>query len=153
MDLPRVQEVVMRRYLVVANQTLWSEPLLEWLRERAAEGPCLFHVVVPVTHPLGSWTEAVVRRQAEEHLAEALERFREMGAEVTGEVGDVSPFRAVDDVLIRESFDEVVVSTLPPGPSRWLKLDAVHRIRLAHPKLAVTHLIAARRLVSPGANH
>lgn len=139
----------MRRYLVVANQTLDSEALWEWLRTRAADGPCAFHVLVPVTHPSGSWTESGVRRQAEERLGEALTRVAELGAEVTGEVGDVSPFRAVDDVLIREQFDEVVVSTLPPGPSRWLKLDAVHRIRLAHPTVPVSHVVAERQLAEP----
>ncbi len=90
-----------------------------------------------------------MRRQAEERLGEALTRFAELGADVTGEVGDVSPFRAVDDVLIREQFDEVVVSTLPPGPSRWLKLDAVHRIRLAHPTVPVSHVVAERQLAEP----
>jgi hypothetical protein len=140
----------MRRYLVVANQTLGSEALLEWLRAQVEEGPCWFHVVVPVTHPSGSWTEVGVHREAERRLAEAIPWFEELGAKVTGEVGDVSPFRAVDDVLIRESFDEVVVSTLPHGVSRWLRLDAVHRIRLAHPGLPVSHVVAARRLVSPG---
>lgn len=141
----------MPRYLVVANQTLDSDALWEWLRSRAVEGPCAFHVLVPVTHPHGSWTESGVRRQAEERLSDALPRFAELGADVTGEVGDVSPFRAVDDVLIRERFDEVVVSTLPPGPSRWLKLDAVHRIRLAHPNVPVGHVVAERELVAPRA--
>jgi hypothetical protein len=108
----------MRRYLVVANQTLDSDALREWLEARTSEGPCTFHVVVPVTHPHSSWTESGVRRLAEERLREALTRFAELGAEVTGEVGDVSPFRAVDDVLIRENFDEVVVSTLPQDPAR-----------------------------------
>jgi GABA permease len=139
----------MRRYLVVANQTLDSDALRAWLEARTSEGPCAFHVVVPVTHPHSSWTESGVRRLAEERLREALTRFAELGAEVTGEVGDVSPFRAVDDVLIRENFDEVVVSTLPPGPSRWLKLDAVNRIRLAHPDLPVWHVVAERQLVAP----
>jgi GABA permease len=139
----------MRRYLVVANQTLDSDALREWLQIRTAEGPCAFHILVPVTHPSGSWTESSVRRQAEERLNEAMPHFAELGAEVTGEIGDVSPFRAVDDVLIREQFDEVVVSTLPPGPSRWLKLDTVHRIHLAHPNVPVWHVVAERRLVGP----
>jgi GABA permease len=138
----------MRRYLVVANQTLDSDALWEWLETRAREGPTAFHLLVPVTHPSGSWTESGVRREATDRLAEAQARFARLGAEVTGEVGDVSPFRAVDDVLIRESFDEVVVSTLPPGPSRWLKLDAVNRIRLAHPHLPVSHVMATRPLAA-----
>jgi GABA permease len=142
----------MRRYLVVANQTLDSDALWDWLVSRVKEGPSALHVLVPVTHPSGSWTDTSVCRQAEERLREAEAHFAGLGAaEVTGEVGDVSPFRAVDDVLIREEFDEIVVSTLPPGPSRWLKLDAVHRIRVAHPDVPVSHVIATRPLVGPRA--
>jgi hypothetical protein len=38
-----------RRYLVVANQTLGGDQLLEQLRERMEAGPCHFHVLVPAT--------------------------------------------------------------------------------------------------------
>jgi GABA permease len=141
----------MRRYLVVANQTLDSDALWDWLESRVKEGPSALHILVPVTHPSGSWTDMSVWRQAEERLREAKSHFAPLGAEVTGEVGDVSPFRAVDDVLMREQFDEMVVCTLPPGPSRWLKLDAVHRIRLTHPNIPLSHVIATRRLVGPRA--
>src|SRR5512132_2455614 len=37
----------MRRYLVVANQTLGGEELWEAIRERMASGDCHFHLVVP----------------------------------------------------------------------------------------------------------
>ena len=39
----------MRRYLVVANQTLGVEELWEVIRERVARGDCHFHLVVPAT--------------------------------------------------------------------------------------------------------
>jgi hypothetical protein len=39
----------MRRYLVVANQTLGGEELLAAIRERIAGGECHFHLVVPAT--------------------------------------------------------------------------------------------------------
>jgi hypothetical protein len=39
----------MRRYLVVANQTLGGEELWELIRERVARGDCHFHLVVPAT--------------------------------------------------------------------------------------------------------
>src|SRR5437762_6820705 len=39
------------------------------------------------------------------------------------------PALAVEDVLLRgETFDAIVLSTLPPGPSRWLRLDLPHRL-------------------------
>jgi hypothetical protein len=40
---------MVRRYLVVANQTLGGDQLLEKLRERMEAGPCHFHVLVPAT--------------------------------------------------------------------------------------------------------
>ena len=48
----------MRRYLVVAHQTLGSPELLEAMRDQLAEGPCTFHLVVPEYHGGGlTWSE------------------------------------------------------------------------------------------------
>jgi hypothetical protein len=38
-----------RRYLVVANQTLGGEELWGAIRERIAGGDCHFHLLVPAT--------------------------------------------------------------------------------------------------------
>ena len=43
----------MRRYLVVANQTLLGDRLLSRVGECLAAGPCQFHLVVPATHAPG----------------------------------------------------------------------------------------------------
>ena len=67
----------MRRYLVVAHQTLGSPELLEAMRDRLAEGPCTFHLLVPEYHG-GSgltWTEGKVRAEAIQHLEEGRLRF------------------------------------------------------------------------------
>jgi hypothetical protein len=135
----------MRRYLVVAHQTLGSTELLEAMRDRLAEGPCTFHLVVPEYHG-GSgltWTEGKVRAEAERQLEEARLRFTAEGIPVTGEVGDASPVEAVQSVLSREgqgSFDAIIVSTLPHGVSKWLRLDAPSRIQ-RHSELPVTHVV------------
>jgi hypothetical protein len=136
----------MRRYLVVANQTLGGGHLLSLLRE-LGEKPSTFHVLVPATPPVEHpWTEAEASAIARRRLEIALERFRKVGLEVTGEVGDARPLQAIDDVLDRESFDEIVLSTLPPRLSRWLKLDLVHRVEAAY-RLPVRHVISARERV------
>lgn len=125
----------MRRYLVVANQTLLGERLLAEIRSRLAAGPCQFHLVVPATHAKDHavWTEGHDRVIAGGRLTEALERFRAEGAVVYGEVGDASPLEAIGDVVRREPpFDTVIVSTLPPGISRWIKQDLPHRIERAY---------------------
>src|SRR5438128_12664608 len=134
----------MRRYLVVANQTLGGEHLAEKVRECMAAGDAQFHILVPASHPEHlTWTEGQARAVAKQHLDEALARFRELGAVADGEVGDDSPLRAIDDVLRRESFDEIILSTLPPGPSRWLKQDLPHRVVRTF-NLPVTHIVAMR---------
>jgi len=121
----------MRRYLVVANQTLLAERLLAEIRGRLAAGPCQFHLVVPATHAKDHmvWTEGHDWVLAQRRLTVALEHFRAEGVDIDGEVGDASALDAVGDVLRREPpFDEVLLSTLPPGLSRWINQDLPHRI-------------------------
>lgn len=66
-----------------------------------------------------------------------------------GEVGDPRPLQAIDDVLLRgERFDGIVLSTLPPGISRWLRLDLPHRVE-AQLGLPVTHLVGEPEPAAP----
>ena len=137
----------MRRYLVVANQTLASHHLLEHLRHCHAAGPSWFFVLVPATPiPIqvvpGDGDAALLARR---RLEAALARFRGEGVSAVGAVGDPSPLRAVTDALRQESFDEIVLSTLPPGTSRWLVEDLPSRLGRAT-GLSVTHLVAADQL-------
>jgi hypothetical protein len=121
----------MRSYLIVANQTLTSESLRDAIAARLAEGPVLTHVVVPLS-PVGgrlTWDEHASRDVAQERLDEVLDRLRAMGAEADGEVGDRDPVMAVRDALRHREVDEVIVSTLPKGLSRWLGEDVPSRLR------------------------
>jgi hypothetical protein len=132
----------MRRYLVVGNQTLRSARLLRELRTLTAVGPCSFHLVVPATNPHAHafWTEGEAHAVALDRLGEAIAHFAERGIVVTGHVGDGNPIAAVTDALLRDEFDAVVVSTLPPGLSRWIHQDLPRRLerRMALP---VRHVI------------
>jgi nucleotide-binding universal stress UspA family protein len=133
----------MRRYLVVANQTLGGEHLAMKVKELLAEGPCRFHVLVPATVPSDHavYTEGQAEALAKQRLDDALARFRDMGAEADGEVGDASPFEAIADTLREEEdFDAIVLSTLPVGASRWLKQDLPHRVERSF-GLPVTHIV------------
>jgi len=132
----------MRRYLVVANRTLGGNHLTAKVRECLAAGPSEFHVLVPASHNSHdfTWTEGTDRAAAEARLAEAMARFRTLGAVVTGEVGDTNPMEAIGDVMRRESFDEIILSTLPPGVSRWLGQDLPTRVRKQH-RLPVQHIV------------
>ena len=135
----------MRRYLVVANQTLAGVQLLSALRDLHGHGPCSFHVVVPATPPSDhSWTEGEARHAARERLESAMARLASEGLEVTGEVGDEHPMEAVQDILLRgQNFDAIVVSTLPPGRSRWLKRDLPRRLE-ATTGIRVIHVVGQR---------
>ena len=104
--------------LVVANITAGSDELLDCLRDRAAQGACRFTLVMPA-----SGADAPAR------LDEALDRLRAAGLEnVEGRVGDPDPVVAVMDIWDPMKFDEIIVSTLPTGSSRWLGLDLPHRL-------------------------
>ena len=133
----------MRRYLVVANQTLMSEELRAAVRERLGSPPCRFHVVVPATPARDqlSWTEGAARVVARDRLEEALAWLHTEGAITTGSIGDADPVLAVLDALPRDGFDEIVVSTLPPGLSRWIRQDLPHRLA-RRTELPVFHVVA-----------
>jgi cell pole-organizing protein PopZ len=133
---------VTRRYLVVANQTLGGEHLTETVRECLATGSARFHVLVPATQPRDHavWTEGEARALADRRLEAALGRFRKLGADVGGEVGDERPLQAIADVVQEQEFDEIILSTLPPGLSRWLRQDLPHRVERQF-DLPVRHVI------------
>jgi len=140
------KEVVrVHRYLVVANQTLGGEPLLARIRELARVGPCGFHVIVPATPPHDhAWTEGEARGVARTRLDAALRRLAEIGAEADGEVGDASPMLAIEDAIRdRGPFEAIVLSTLPPGISRWLKIDLPSRVEAAF-GIRVIHVVGER---------
>jgi len=133
----------MWRCLVVANRTLASPALVDELLARKSEGDCAFHLVVPASHASlhGMWTEGQARVEASRALEQGLERLKEQGIDATGEVGDEDPVLAIGDALLGAHFDEIVVSTLPPGASRWLKRDLPNRVRRRY-RIPVTHVVA-----------
>ena len=121
----------MRTHFVIANQTLASDALQCAIAERIDVGPAWFHVVVPAT-PVGhalTWNEGESMRAARERLEAILAWLRERGAEADGEIGDRDPVAAVRDALRRRPADEIILSTLPPGISRWLGQDVPSRLR------------------------
>jgi hypothetical protein len=170
-----------RRYLVVANQTLGGEELWAAIRERLAVGDCHFHLLVPATPATqldpgasaevaetGGAGEAgdagldrrtarqlledelddaearergedLGRRLARQRMRQQLDRMRELGASVSGEIGVADPVDAVRVVLHRWEFDEVILSTLPGRRSRWLAADLPTKIRRGA-KLPVTQI-------------
>jgi hypothetical protein len=104
--------------LVVANVTASSDELIAAMGERSEKGACKFTLLLPA-----SGAEARTRLEA------ALERMRAAGLEnVSGRVGDPDPVVAVMEAWDPMEFDEILVSTLPTGSSRWLGLDLPRRL-------------------------
>jgi hypothetical protein len=121
----------MASYLIVGNQTLPSETLRDAVVDRRRRGSAEFYVVVPSTPPGKgfTWDEDESRRHAAERLEAYLHTLRDDGIEAAGEVGDRDPINAVRDALRGRQVDEIILSTFPPGISRWLGQDVPSRLR------------------------
>jgi hypothetical protein len=109
--------------LVVANVTADAPELLQALDERAGRDTCQFTLLVPA--PAGG---KAGREAAGVRLEAALEKMREQGLEVEGQIGDQDPIIAVHEMWDPKRFDEIVVSTLPTGSSKWLQVDLPRRV-------------------------
>ena len=116
--------------LVVANRTLPGQELAAAVRERVAEGERTFYVLVPLTPvPHGAvWDEQESAEAARGRLAAFLGVLRHQGVEAEGEIGDRDPLQAIRDVLRARAVDEIILSTLPAGISRWLQMDVPSRL-------------------------
>jgi len=160
----------MTRYLVIANQTLGGEELLRVVAERMARGGASFHVLVPGTAPrelvwAGAYDAFLAAEGfvppvtvtdedgdlddddddglavARERLQTALARLHSLGAVADGEVGDPDPVLAICQALEKEHFDEVILSTLPAGISKWIAMDLPSRVA-RKVDVPVTHIQA-----------
>jgi hypothetical protein len=134
--------------LVVAHQTAATPGLLDAVRSRAARGPATFHLVVPqqahgmhkVVDPQDAGAD-----EAQLVLDAALPKLSDAaGQEVTGSVGDAEPLMAIQDAVNLGHYDEIIISTLPLGISRWVKLDLISKARGLG--LPVTHVAATSKV-------
>jgi hypothetical protein len=134
-------EAASHRVLVVANRTAATPSLIETVRNKAAERPCSFTLLIPNEPRKGGadWT-----------LETALPLLeRAAGAPVEGIVGEEGPFEAVSSALRDRGFDEVIISTLPERVSEWLRRDLPHRI--ARLGVAVTTVSQSEQRGAPAA--
>jgi hypothetical protein len=139
-------------YLIVANQTLGGAELGNAIRERIDRGDARFRVVVPLTEPREESPSYLPadpiygipdrppqaspdlgegRRRSQHRCDRLLEAIRTAGGSAEGYVGDPDPYDAACQALEADGIDEVIVSTLPPGMSRWMRMDLPSRISRA----------------------
>jgi hypothetical protein len=140
----------MRRYLIVANQTLGGRELGEEIRKRVAEGDSSFYVLVPNTRaahyhvvpaaggfvPMpsmatsygGPETDEEATEEARERLSRMLARLADLGVQADGQLGSPDPLEAIAEAVRGRAFDEVIVATLPKRVSRWLGSDVPQQV-------------------------
>ncbi len=129
--------------LVVANQTLGGAALSAHLRRLIdADRNTHFVVVVPVPTPvvdvggaMGAMSGVtVIDPDLQDHLGDVARKrlhtvlvwLRDAGVTAEGSiVGD--PMSAMEEAVAAQTFDEIVISTLPAHISRWLRQDLTHR--------------------------
>ena len=145
--IPLKRVVSMRKYLVVANQTLHRAELQEELRKRINAGSCSFFVLVPNTRaaqydaaaadgvllqPSMWWwvtdyappaTDEEATGQARQRLSQMLADLAELGVPVQGDLGmpaRLRPWRRCSPITssTRSSW-----SPCPRPISRWLRAD------------------------------
>jgi hypothetical protein len=111
--------------LVVANETVVGRPLLERIRQRAAQSPASFLLVSPQSDPT-----AAQHPEAERRLKRALSILRADGIDVHGQIAHPDPFSAAMEAVRDERIDEIIVSTYPgERTSSWLRGDLVGRLK------------------------
>lgn len=122
------------RVLIVAHRTAATPALIAAVRERAARGPAEFTLLVPAApHGLDRLAEPddLVAAEAQDTLDLALPLLEEAaGAPVDGIIGAALPMDAVSDAVNQRDVDEIIISTLSPRVSRWLKLDVPNRLKV-----------------------
>jgi len=124
----------MRSYLIVGNQTLMGPELDEAIAARTVPGdPPDLYVVVSATPRPGAftWNEDEATADAQGRLDAMLEHLKGLGLNATGEVGYRDPVEAARDALRSHPADEIILSTLPTGISRWLGQDVPSRLKSA----------------------
>lgn len=126
--------------LVVANETVLGEPLLDRIRQRAAEGPASFLIVCPQSDPSRG-----EHPEAERRLRAALSILRSEGLDVHGQIAHPDPFIAAMEAVEDERTDEIIVSTFPGERSGWLRRDLVGRLR-SQSGLPVQHVVVEERM-------
>lgn len=139
--------------LVLAEKTASSEDLLAALKDRAAEGPVEFLLVVPGEPDVPAVPDSAVAdlempdveipQQLEDQVKQAVERLQQQGLNVEGRVGDADAVAAVQDAVNFADFQEIIVVTPPRHLSRLLRIDTARRIE-GMTELPVKHIGAEK---------
>lgn len=127
----------MSRYLIVTHKTAFSDELRDKVGELVArDASAEFAVLVP-------WDDESVDVAGWRAESALLLLEKSLNAKVVGiSVGSSDPLQAIEDELsAHPAYDTLVICTLPPGASRWLRLDLVHQAKRKF-GLPIIHVVA-----------
>jgi hypothetical protein len=131
------------RILVVANETAPGTDLHRAVSRLAGGEPAEVLVVAPALNGwVSTWANDIIgaRAAAQERLDIVVAALEDDGLEAKGEVGDGNPLVAIEDALRVFPADAIVVSTHPPGRSRWLARSLISKVQKKF-ELPVTHVV------------
>ena len=111
-----------RNVLIVAHKSVATPSLVDEVRSRTDAGPCRLALLIPDADDpaIAAWT----LRRARRMLSKAV------GVPVDGIVAQgEDPYAGIAAALREGDYDEILLSTLPEGGSRWLRDDLPARVR------------------------
>ena len=146
-----------RRVLVLANRTVEGPELMSRIGKLTRDHEELELLVVSPSIP-GSRLQLIAsdtdqaRHDAEARLGRSLAALEASGIRASGVTGDEDPVQAAIDSLHGFAADEVLVSTLPPGRSKWLERGVVDALR-DRLTIPVSHVAAEEAAGAENAGH
>jgi hypothetical protein len=135
-------------YLLVANETAESPELRDAVAEiNKQDQEAQFVIVIPAT-PLnllqqfeGSVKSA--RGLAAQRAQSTRRHLESLGIRIRStRIGNWDPYVAIEEELANDKYEAIVLSTLPPGVSRWLRMDLPSRVARRHQKIRLIHVVA-----------
>jgi hypothetical protein len=133
---------------LVANETAESQEMLDAVAEINAHDPdAEFVIVIPAT-PLKllqqfEGTGKSARGLAAQRAQSTRRHLESRGIRVRStRIGNWDPYLAIEEELVNEKYGAIVLSTLPPGVSRWLRMDLPSRVARRHPEIRLVHVVS-----------
>jgi hypothetical protein len=110
------------RILIVAHKSVATPALVDTVRRRVEAGPCTLALLIPDAG--NTATAAWTLRRARRLLSKTV------GVPVEGIVAEGDDaYAGIASALETGDYDEILLSTLPEGGSRWLRDDLPARVQ------------------------
>jgi hypothetical protein len=116
--------------LIVAHKSVATPSLVHEVRRRTDTGPCRLALLIPdASDPAAAaWTLRRARRMLSEAVSTPVDGIVSEGDD---------PDAGIAAALRDDEYDEILISTLPEGGSRWLQDDLPMRVKQLGVKVAV----------------